>query len=122
MMLYLKDFAGWAYPNNPILLGLHADYDSWLGWRQETWEKSRLPKFASAAGPGVPVDRFKDFPRDRWCQIRITFDGKDSATFQVDGQTWGETRGKIFKGTKPLLLTVGPFKGSVDELRLRKGD
>jgi hypothetical protein len=125
MMVYLKDFAGWGYPGNPLLLGLQVESDAWVGWRQDTWEKTKWPRFGSAAGEGVAAERFgKEFPRERWCQVRMTYDGKGAATFYVDGERWGESRGVAFKnaaGNKPAVLTIGPFRGSVDEVKLSRG-
>jgi hypothetical protein len=120
-MIYLKDFAGWSYPGNPILLGVEQDNDAWVGWRQETWEKARLPKFGAAGVAAVAPDKFKDFPRERWCQVRVAYDGKGRATLTVDGEKWGEVSGVKMKAGKAARVTVGPFKGSVDEVRLIQG-
>ena len=59
-------------------------------------------------------------PPNRWCQVKLTFDGKQS-TFSVDGKGWGSIPGSPFKATlnKPLTLSFGPFRGMVDELQVR---
>ena len=120
MKLYLQDFAGWGFPGNPILLGVESS-DSWLGWRQETWERSGLPKFAASSGSGgLPPDRFRNFPKERWCQVRIDFNGQGSASFYVDGEKWGALEGVRIKDPKgdPAAITFGPFRGAIDELHL----
>ena len=122
-MVYVEEFAGWGYPGNPILLGVAARYDSWLGWRQGTWDKAQAPQLAGGAGTMVPAEAFvKDFPRGRWCQVRIAWDGRESARFFVDGQLFGEGKGAAFKpGAKePLVFSLGPLRGLVDEVRVSK--
>lgn len=117
MMLYLKEFAGWSYPGDPFLLGLKNDWNSALGWQQETWDRASAPRF----GKAVPGERFaREFPRNRWCQVRIVHDGKQ-ARFLVDGEPWGAIEGPAFRpGLKtPLVFTFGPFRGMVDEVRVR---
>jgi hypothetical protein len=120
MMLYLQEFAGWGYDGNPVLLGLQNDWDSLLGWKQETWEKAGGPMFSKVIEPARFV---KDFPRERWCQVKITWDGKGKAMFFVDGKAWGTIAGPTLKPglAAPLTFSVGPFKGMVDEVRLRTG-
>jgi glycosyl hydrolase family 9/cellulase-like Ig domain-containing protein/PKD domain-containing protein len=120
MMLYLQEFAGWSYPGDPLLLGLRNDWDSALGWQQDTWDKVDAPHF----GKVVTSEEFaRKFPRERWCQVKIAYDGQGRARFLVDGQAWGTMEGPVFKPglKKPLVLTVGPFRGMVDEVRVRVG-
>ena len=75
-MLYLREFAGWGYEGNPTLLGLTRDWDDWLGWKQETWDKANAPFFGSGAGRIVNSDKIAaDFPRNRWTHIKIVDDG-----------------------------------------------
>lgn len=119
MMLYLQEFTGWGYEGNPLLLGLKNDWDSWLGWLQETWDKSNAPKFGN-----IPGERFaKEFPRNRWTHVTIAYNGKDKSTFSVDGKQWGEIAGQAFKPTvkRPLVFSFGPFRGMVDEVRVTRG-
>jgi hypothetical protein len=123
MMLYLESFDAWGYPGNPTLLGLRALSDSWLGWIQPTWERSGAPRFASGVGDGVPYEVFaKSFPKNRWCHVAIVFDGKETATFLLDGKSLGSITGRIFRDDpSPVTLSFGPFKGMIDELRLSVG-
>jgi hypothetical protein len=117
MMLYLREFVGWGYEGNPLLLGLQNDWDSGITWRQETWNKDNAPHFGTAIGSA----KFKTFPRDRWCHVAIKYDGRGESTFSVDGEVWGRQAGQAFKPNldKPLTLSVGPFRGMVDEVRVR---
>jgi hypothetical protein len=64
------------------------------------------------------VEKFASFPRERWCQVRLAYDGKGTATFFVNGDRWAEIAGVKMKAGKPAKITVGPFKGSIDEVRL----
>ena len=120
MMLYLQEFAGWGYDGDPMLLGLKTDWDSMLGWRQETWDKANAPKFGE-----VTSERFaKEFPRNRWCNVKIVYDGKGAAMLLVDGKAWGKHEGPLFNEqakNKPVVFTIGPFRGMVDEVRVRTG-
>jgi len=121
MMIYLDAFAGWGFQGNPMVLGVKNDWDSSVGWYQETWDKAQAPKFFGA----VPSAKFAaDFPRQQWVHVEIKYDGKDSATFYVDSKPWGTQQGKLLRPDKktPLALTVGPFKGMVDEIRLSRGN
>ena len=69
--VYVEEFAGWGYPGNPVLLGVAARYDSWLGWRQGTWEKARAPEFAGGAGAIIPAGKFADdFACERWRHVK----------------------------------------------------
>ncbi|MCC2672248.1 MAG: glycoside hydrolase, partial [Armatimonadetes bacterium] len=120
LMLYLEEFAGWSYPGDPIVFGLQNEWDSLLGWQQETWDRGIAPRF----GKAIPSERFaREFPRHRWCHVRITHDAAGKEQFFVDGKPWGAISGPVFRpGLKtPLVLTLGPFRGMVDEVRLRKG-
>jgi hypothetical protein len=119
MMLYLQEFDGWGYPGNPILLGLQNDWNSRLAWVQETWNKEQVPQFGSIA----PAQFVSGFPRDRWCQVKLVYDGKGTASFYVDGKLWGSTQDQTFRPTvnHPLTLSFGPFKGMVDEVRVQLG-
>ena len=122
MMSYLDDFAGWGYPSNPICLGVQNRYDSWLGWKQDKWDKSQAPVFGGGSGVFVTSGRLaKELPRERWCHVKIAYDGKDTARFFIDGKCLGEGKGRIFRPEKTaLVFTLGPFRGLVDEVRLSK--
>jgi len=120
MMVYVREFAGWSYPGDPVVLGLRNEWDSMLGWQQETWDRGEAPRFLKT----IPSTRFaREFPRDRWCHVKLTYDGQGKARFLVDGQVWGSSEGPVFRGglKTPLVLTIGPFRGMVDEVRLRRG-
>ena len=123
MRLYLKEFAGYGFPGNPFLLGVESG-DSWCGWHQETWEPSALPHYIASPGPGgLPPERFRNFPKEQWCLVRIEFDGKGVATFWVDSEKWGSIEGVVLKdptAQKPTTVGFGPFRGSIDELRMEK--
>lgn len=117
MMLYLDEFAGWGYEGNPKLLGLYNDWDSALAWTQETWDKGQAPKF----GDAKPEKFAKSFPRGRWCHVKLAYDGKRKSTLLIDGEIWGTLDVPPFKANlnKPLTLSVGPFRGMIDELVVR---
>jgi hypothetical protein len=118
MMLYLREFAGWSYPGDPTVLGLRNDWDSALAWQQETWDRGEAPRF----GKAVSSERTaREFPRNRWCQVKLVSDGRGQAAFLVDGRLWGTLEGPVFRpGLKtPLVLTIGPLRGMVDEVRVR---
>lgn len=120
MMLYLDEFAAWGYEGNPLLLGLRNRWDSMVGLQQETWEKANAPKF----GDAIPSSRFAaEFPKQRWCHVKIAYDGQGSARFLVDGTEWGVLGGQPLKpeANEPVMLHLGPFRGKVDEVRLRVG-
>lgn len=119
MLLYLRAFAGYEYPGDPLVFGLQNDWDSALGWRQETWGQAGAPRFGTSQ---IPAARFaEEFPRNRWCHVQIVYDGQKQARFFVDGALWGVTATPPFKpGLKtPTTLTIGPFRGLLDEVRLR---
>jgi hypothetical protein len=116
MKVYIDDFAGWGFPGNPVVLGVRNDSNS-IGWRQETWDRGMAPKFFDV----VPAAKFAaEFPRRQWAEVAIEYDGKGTASFFVNGQAWGSKQGCGFREneSKPTVLTVGPFKGMVDEVRL----
>jgi hypothetical protein len=118
MMLYLREFSAWGYPGNPVLLGLAGE--SALGLRQGTWDRSRQPTF----GKAVSSDKFaREFPRERWCQVKIVYDGQGQSQLLVDGVLWGTSSERPFKAVerKPLVFTIGPLRGTVDEVRLHCG-
>lgn len=120
-MLYLREFAGWGYDGNPTLLGLTRDWDDWIGWKQETWDKANAPFFGSGAGRIVNSDKFAaDFPRNRWTHVKIVDDGKGKAQFFANGELIGEAASKTLMGEKRgnLVLSIGPFRGQVDEVRV----
>jgi hypothetical protein len=122
-MLCVEEFAGWGYPGNPTVLGVSARYDSWLGWRQGMWDRARAPALGGGAGAIVGSEKFAaEFPRGRWCHVRITWDGRGQARFYVDGKVFGEGAAAAFKpGAKePLVYSLGPVRGYVDEVRIRK--
>jgi hypothetical protein len=123
VFIYVEEFAGWSYPGNPVLLGVAARYDSWLGWRQGTWEKARAPEFAGGAGAIIPAGKFADdFAREQWHHVRIAWDGRSAARFFLDGKLLGEAPGRPFKpaAKEPLVFSLGPFRGLVDEVRVSK--
>jgi hypothetical protein len=121
MMVYVESFAGWGFPGNPVLLGMRNDGDSMIGWYQDTWSRAMAPKFFDA----VPAQKFAaDFPRNQWSHVEIAYDGRDTARFYVDGKLWGTQTGSLIAASKkpPMTLTVGPFVGMVDEIRLSRGN
>jgi hypothetical protein len=121
MMLLLNDFSGWAYPGNPTLLGLEGN-DSELRWWQGTWDRAMAPGFGREL-QGIASKKFaSDFPRNRWCQVRITYDGQQNAEFFVDGQSWGTASVKLPSDAagQPLKLVMGPFRGLVSQLEMSK--
>jgi hypothetical protein len=120
MMLYLREFAGWAYEGNPFLLGVQNNWDSAVAWQQETWDRASAPRF----GEAIPSNRFaSEFPRERWCHVQIRYDGAGRAEFLVDGASWGVIEGQILKPgvNKPLVFSFGPFRGMIDQVRLQHG-
>lgn len=120
MMLYVKAFAGWGYDGNPFLLGAATDWDSSLGWQQETWDKVSAPKF----GPTSSAVFAKDFPRDQWCHVVIHYDGKGKSEMTVNGKSWGTIDGQPFKANlkKNLMVAFGPFRGMIDEVCVSTGN
>lgn len=118
MMVYVKEFVGWGYEGNPALLGLKNDWDSQLSWSQDTWDKANAPSFGDADAAKFA----KDFPRDRWCHVKLTNDGSRQVLY-VDGKPFATKADPAFKETvkAPLVLSFGPFRGMVDEVRVRIG-
>lgn len=115
MLLYLEEFTAWGYRGNPTLLGLRNHKSLLMGWIQDTWDKANAPKFGE-----VPSQRFADeFPRRRWCHVQIVYDGKGHATILVDGTAWGTSEVALSAEYEPVTLLFGPFRGRVDEVRLR---
>jgi hypothetical protein len=121
LMLLLNDFAGWGYPQNPTLLGIEGDHSE-LRWWQGTWDRALAPYFGTES-TGIASKKFStDFPRNRWCQVRIEYDGNQHAAFFVDGQSWGSVPVKMPGQNRPLELVVGPFRGLLSELKISKNE
>ena len=121
MMLYLRDFAGWGFEGNPTLLGLTRDWDDWLGWKQETWDKKSAPFFGSGTSKILTSDKFADdFPRHRWNHVKIVDNGAGQAQFFINGTLMGAAAHKPLMGNKrgDLSFSLGPFRGLVDEVRI----
>jgi PKD repeat protein len=120
MMVNVEQFAGWGYSGDPLVLGIHNDWDSQLALKQGSWDKANAPQFGSA----VSSEKFaKDFPRNQWTHVRITYDPAGKSELFVNGKSWGAIDGPTLKPDldKPLTLSVGPLRGMIDELRLKKG-
>jgi hypothetical protein len=119
MMVYVKEFVGWGYEGNPSLLGLKNDWDSQLSWSQDTWDKANAPAFGDANSAKFATD----FPRDRWCHVKLTSHG-DKQTLFVDGQPFATKTGPAFKDNvkAPVQLMFGPFRGMVDEVCVKTGN
>jgi hypothetical protein len=122
-MLYVDAFTGWGYPGNPLVFGVQQNWDSWFGWRQGTWDRSQAPAAAGGSGEllasGAVAERF---PRGRWCHVRLVWrEGGESAVW-VDGQRWAATEESPLRIDRdgPFTLTVGPFSGYLDALRVRR--
>ena len=64
----------------------------------------------------------RDFPREQWVHVRIVYDGRGAARFEVNGKLFGQGRGQFFNPVRkgPISLCLGPFVGLVDEVRLRR--
>ena len=118
MMLYVQEFVGWSYEGNPALLGLKNDWDSQLSWSQDTWDKNSAPSFGDVDSARMA----KEFPKDRWCQVKLVSDGAKQ-TMYVDGKVFATKPAAAFKETvkAPLTLLFGPFRGMVDEVQVRTG-
>ena len=119
-LFYVSEFAGWGYEGDPLIFGLKSDWDSLIGVRHMTWEKANAPQFANVAGP----EKFdKEFPKNRWCQVKLVYDGKGTQELFIDGKSWGKTTEPTLKPLpgKPLQLMLGPIRGMIDEVRLSKG-
>lgn len=124
MLLYLESFAGSGYPaGNSIVLGLHQEWDAWVGWKEDRWSRVHAPAFGGPRLTLIGDDRFaKEFPRDRWCHVRIVYDGRGRGRFEVDGRLFGQGAGRFFNPVRrePTTFSLGPFCGLVDEVRVSK--
>jgi hypothetical protein len=119
MMLYLEGFASWGFGRNTDLFGLHVNYDANLGWRQGQWDRPAAPALIGPGMKAVSAEKSnKDFPRNRWCHVKITYDGNGGVKMYVDDKLFGEGSGAIFKRSGDTKFSLGPFNGRVDEVRV----
>lgn len=123
-MLYIEEFAGWGWDGDPTSLGLNLvpkRDDSSLNMRQDKWDKSNTPLIG--AGKGWVVESKKlgpAFPRFKWVQFKLAYDGSDKTEFFLDGKKLGETSGMAISHAAPndAAFFVGPFIGMVDDVSL----
>jgi len=124
MLLYLESFGGSGYPaGDSMVLGLHQAWDAWLGWKEGRWSRAHAPMFGGPKLTAINDERFaKEFPRERWCQVRIVYDGRGQGRFEIDGKLLGQGEGRFFNPVRrnPTTFSFGPFYGLVDEVRVSK--
>jgi hypothetical protein len=118
-MLYIDDFTAFGFPGDPLLFGLHQKWNSWAGLKQGTWDRKLAPAFLGAGGAMLPVEEtIRGLPRRRWCQLRLEFSPQNGCVALLDGTALGKPAKFAFQpaGRDPLILSVGPWRGMVNDI------
>jgi hypothetical protein len=119
--LYVEEFAGWGYEGSATCLGINHHDDSCLNIRQDKWDRTGFPKVG--AGKATVMDN-KDFgpafPKNKWVQVKLVFNGVDKTEFYIDDKLVASAKGCAINPSRKNDMTffVGPFIGKVDDISL----
>lgn len=122
----------WIYPRgyvchgkgNRSVISLYQYWDSSLELRDGMWNDPRTPQIASGSQIIVNSQNWQNNVRlNDWQLLRITHGANKKIVCSINNKIIGtlDTSGISYGRTNDWTLTIGNFRGDVDEVRISKG-